>query len=332
VLHGFWPFVGFARRLLSFPLPAIRFLPLPLDPAAFAEHLLTDVPDQAGPLALLPAGPRRRLARAIPAGLIERLPIYRQKNLAGAAMDAGWRGQPPKNLFEMLQADLTLINDFSGFYRGMPLPEGFVVTGPLYAAPRAGEAIDPKIERLLRREWPDQVNVYCSMGSSATKRFLIEAAHALRDLPDRFHAVILAPRAVCPPEEILSIIEGRPNLYATGRFVPAKLVSALCDITVSHGGQGTVQTALACGTPIVGFAMQPEQQINLDHAVLEGAAIRIPKFRWNRASVREAVQKIASDNAYRESAARLGRAMALEDGRRNAAEAVWAFIRRRLAL
>ena len=331
LLHGFWPFASIARRIAPEVVPGIRFLPLPLHPQVFAAHLLTDIPDFAGPMALLPAKLRRRIAHAIPAGLILKLPIYRQKNLAGAAEDCGWRGTPLKNLFEMLEADLTLINDFSGFYEGMPMPEGFSITGPLYAAPRDGEAVDPEIEALFRRDRPDQINVYCSMGSSATKEFLIEAASALLTLPgDRFRAVILAPRAVCPAGEIQDRIQGSPNLYVTDRFVPAALVSALADITISHGGQGTVQTALACGTPIVGFAMQPEQQINLDHAVLQGAAIRIPKFLWNRRSIRSAILKIASDGSYRENALRLGHEMAKEDGRVNASKAVWRFIEQRL--
>jgi hypothetical protein len=37
----------------------------------------------------------------------------------------------------------------------------------------------------------------------------------------------------------------------------------------------TVQNALAVGTPIVGVAMQWEQEFNLDQAVKKGAAIRI---------------------------------------------------------
>jgi hypothetical protein len=37
----------------------------------------------------------------------------------------------------------------------------------------------------------------------------------------------------------------------------------------------TVQNALAAGTPIVGVAMQWEQEFNLDQAVKNGAAIRI---------------------------------------------------------
>ena len=326
IVHGFWPFVSIARRIAPVEIPAIRFLPLPLHPAAFAEHLLTDIPDALRPLTLLPAWLRRRIARAIPANLIVWLPIYRQKNLRGAAADCGWHGKPLRNLFEMLEADLTLINDYPGFYEGMRLPESFQVTGPLYAAPRAREAVDPAIERIFHRERPDQVNLYCSMGSSATPEFLTEAAHAIASLPDRFHAVLLAPKAVCPLQNILSIFEGKPNLYATDRFVPAVPVSEMADITISHGGQGTVQTALAVGTPIVGFAMQPEQQINLDHAVLKGAAIRIPKFRWNRKSIQAAIEKLATDPAYRESADLLRCGMTAEDGRKNAAAAVWGFI------
>lgn len=327
MLYGFWPFAGIARRILDEVPPGIRFLPLPLHPDVFAAHLLTDIPDMAVPLALLPASIRRRIARAIPARLILKLPIYRQTNLAGAAAECGWRGEPLKNLFEMLEADLTLVNDFSGFYSSVPMPKGFVVTGPVYAAPKPGDTVDPIIKKVFRRDRGDQVNLFVTMGSSAQKRFLIEAAHAVKALPeDRFRAVILAPKAVCPMKEILDILGSRADTYVTDRFVPAALVSALADITISHGGQGTVQTAMVCGTPIVGFAMQPEQQINLDHAVLQGAAIRIPKFFWNRRAIEDAVLKVCANGAYRQNAGRLGRMMALEDGRKKSADAIWAFI------
>ena len=327
VLHGFWPFASIARRMVTPEIPGIRFLPLPLSPEAFSAHLLTDVPDQIVPLTLLSATTRRRIARAIPGPLLMRMPIYRQKNLARAAADCGWDGEKLANLFDMLEADLTLVNDFSGFYEGMRLPRNFVITGAVYAGPRSGETVDPAIEWVFRRNRPDQVNLFCSLGSSATREYLIEAARAIAALPqDRFRAVILSPRAVCPVKEILAIVGRMENIHVTDRFVPATLVSALADITVSHGGQGTVQTALISGTPIVGFAMQPEQQINLDHAALRGAAIRIPKFRWNRRSVGDAILTVASEPSYRENAARLGRMMVLEDGRKKSAEAVWAYI------
>jgi UDP:flavonoid glycosyltransferase YjiC (YdhE family) len=120
----------------------------------------------------------------------------------------------------------------------------------------------------------------------------------------------------------------KPNILLTNRFVPAKLVNAMADLVICHGGQGTVQTALASGTPMVGVAMQPEQQINLDHAVLAGACIRIPITRWHAKRISAAVLQIAGASSYRSGAQRLAAWMAESSGQETAARAIWNFSRK----
>lgn len=327
VLYGFWPFAGLARRMTEPAIPGICFLPLPLAPSLFGPALIGDIPDQAGPLTFLPVSLRRRIIRAVPPALLRKNPMIRQNNIRNAAAQCGWSGGPVRDLFDMLKADLTVVNDFAGFYRGMEIPEGYVITGPLYAVPKEGEPLPPEIAEAFRRKTDGQVNLFCSMGSSGRKNLLLEAAKAVAALPpEQFHAVILAPKSVCPMEEVLSLVSGRPGTFVTDRFVPARPVNAMADVAVIHGGQGTVQTAVASGCPFVGVAMQPEQQINLEHAARRGAGIRIPASRWNRRSIAAAVRRVASDPAYRRSAAGLAEEMAAADGRKAAAEAVWRFL------
>lgn len=75
------------------------------------------------------------------------------------------------------------------------------------------------------------------------------------------------------------------------------------DVVIGHGGQGTVQTALASGIPIVGVAMQCEQQFNLDNAARRGAAIRIPKRKWKSDEILNAVNEILSNkDTYKQAA------------------------------
>ena len=42
----------------------------------------------------------------------------------------------------------------------------------------------------------------------------------------------------------------------TNSFVPALQANALADLVICHGGQGTIQTAISCGTELVGVAAQ----------------------------------------------------------------------------
>jgi UDP:flavonoid glycosyltransferase YjiC (YdhE family) len=99
---------------------------------------------------------------------------------------------------------------------------------------------------------------------------------------------------------------------------------------VLYGGQGTVQTAIASGTPIVGFAMQPEQQINLDNVVMKGAGIRIPINRWNAPKIQLAIRNIIKDTSYKENINTLKKLLESSDGKKNSALAIWDYILNKL--
>ncbi len=327
VLHGFWPFASLAKRMVRPEIPGICFLPLPFEASMYCNHLMKDVPDQLKPLTFLPEQFRRALMRAIPVSLKLKAPILRQKNLLTAARRCGWRGPVLKNLFDMMKADMTVVNDLPLFYKGIPVPPTYHITGPLYSLPESGETPGPDILRVFGNKEDGKTKIYCSMGSSGTKESLLEAVKAIVSLPeDKFAAVILVPRSVCPIEEVRRHVMGKANICITNKFVPAKQVNGLADIVISHGGQGTVQTAISCGTPIIGFAVQPEQQINLDNIVLHGACIRIPITRWNSRSIRKAVLRISADGSFKRNAELLGDVMQQLDGKAESARMIWNFI------
>ncbi len=288
---------------------------------------MKDIPDQIKPLTFLPVYLRRKIIKAVPASLVLKAPLLRQFNILNAAKECGWNGKLPANLFDLLHADLTIVNDLPEFYENVPVPPDYMITGPLYAQPGTTENMDPAIDAVFQRYSRHQKNIFCSMGSSAKKELLVEAVRAIASLPENeFRAVILVPGSICPISEVLPEIRRHSNIFATDQFVPAALVNAMADITLCHGGQGTIQTAIASGNPVAGVAMQPEQQINLDHIVLRGAGIRIPIARWKEKAIVRAIEKLASDEAYRENALRLGNLMKQADGQAEAARDIWSFI------
>jgi hypothetical protein len=128
VLHGMWPFASLAARMLG--LPTIAFLPLPLRRTCVTAGLLRDLPD---PIPVLPRPARRALARA-GSRLMTKAPIFHQHRLGAAAAACGWPNRGALSLFEAVRADLTLVTDLPTFYAGLPLPENFAVTGPVFAS------------------------------------------------------------------------------------------------------------------------------------------------------------------------------------------------------
>ena len=86
------------------------------------------------------------------------------------------------------------------------------------------------------------------------------------------------------------------NVIATG-WLPAHKVNPMADITVIHGGIGTVMTACLAGLPVVGVGMQPEQEANLECLVRKGFAIRIKKRRLSSEKINEDIKKLLKANA-----------------------------------
>ena len=325
VLYGFWPFASIARRMQQETIPGICFLPIPMEKNMYTSFLMKDVPDVMVPLTYLPLPIRKFIMRSIPQQAKLAAPIMRQYNILSAAKACGWNGQPLQTLFDMLKSDLTIVNDLPGFYKNAPIPENYKITGPLFAPADVNQSIDPEILRVFDKNNGNK-KIFCTLGSSGTKDLLLEAIKAIQMGKGKWNTVILAPSAVCPLDEARRAAGENPNIYVTDQFVPAPKINSMADIVVSHGGQGTVQTAIASGTPIVGFAMQPEQQINLDNVALQKAAIRIPVNRWKANSIHFAIEKIVSSTEYKTNMASIRKELVNSDGKMESAKAIWDFI------
>lgn len=98
-----------------------------------------------------------------------------------------------------------------------------------------------------------------------------------------------------------STVEVPDNVLVTD-LIPAHKVNPLADISVIHGGQGTVQTACLSGTPIVGVPMQPEQEGNLDFLERLGCAIHIRKRRISANAILQAIDQMLTDDHFRQRA------------------------------
>ena len=252
-------------------------------------------------------------------------PIFQQKRLGAAAAACGWPIKGPISLFDMNMADLNLVNDHPIFHQEYlhRIPKNIVLTGPLYA--RNDSKLDEDIaSHLTKGSGP---SILVTMGSSGTEEFLFEAIKALRMNPeDNWNAVVLASKSICDIGKANEIAGGDARLLVTDRFIPAPAANALADLIVTHGGQGTVQCALAAGKPIVGVALQVEQQTNLDNAMNAGAGIRVQKQSWKAKNIRNTVLKVLNDPSYAAKARMLADTLNSMDGAKTAAEVMWKFI------
>lgn len=323
LIHGFWPTAGIAAKFTRVPAE-IAYFPLPFAREPFSTFLMKDLPDFFPFATRLPLSVRKKIMSAIPKKLKLKSPWVKQENLCKAAKKLGAKNI--NDLFDMLESDFTVVNDLPVFYDGNTIPENFAVTGPLFAPPADESSVPTEITELFNSD-PKKIKIFCTLGSSGKHKNLIEAIGALRMLSkEKYCAAVLCPPSVCSLKEARDIAFRCENIFITDSFIPAAAVNAMADLVICHGGQGTVQTAICAGTPLVGFAVQPEQQINLEHITERGAGIRIPKKQWEADNIAKAVETVAHDSSYRGNMGKLQNILLHTNGKKGSAKAIWKFI------
>jgi len=206
----------------------------------------------------------------------------------------------------MLKSDTYLINDFPVFYDTKAFSKNVIFTGPLYSKIGKEEIEDKRILDILDSQ-NKRLKIFCTLGSSGDKSDLLEIIKIFnKGEGQNWSGIILSPEAICPINEARNLLNN-DNIYITDKFVPAKEINKKVDLVICHGGQGTLQTAITSGTPLVGIATQPEQKINLEHLEVFGMAIRLQKWKWNSENISNAVIKIISNERYHKKALKLKR-------------------------
>lgn len=179
-------------------------------------------------------------------------------------------------------------------------------TGPLYA--RLPLPVPERVENFLTGHGPI---VYVAVTSS-TPELLRQIVGSLTALDTR----ILVAATV----HDLADLEGRRVMVEP--LLPSHLIMPRVDLAVTAGGQGSVQTALACGVPLIGVPLQPEQDANVTFAQRAGAARLVPLAAAGTPRMTKTADAMLTDERYRHHARRLQAVFAGVDGPTTAAEAI----------
>lgn len=229
--------------------------------------------------------------------------------------------EPVPTLAALMLGDLTLVTDTAEVL-GIPdaeleawqprTPKAYragtrlVATGPLFA--HLDLPVPPEVERFLDGSRPTALVVL----SSSTPQMLRQATARVRAAGVR---VIVGA----------TLHEhGRhddPDIVVAG-LLPNHLVMPRVDVAVTMGGQGTVQTAMASGTPLVGIPLHPEQELNVDLAARHGAALAVAPRHVDTPRLTEAVRRVLADRSYAAGAAKVRGWYAGRDGAAEAASAI----------
>ncbi len=102
--------------------------------------------------------------------------------------------------------------------------------------------------------------------------------------------------------------------------LPSHKVMPLVDLAIIHGGQGSVQTAINAGIPIIGIPLHVEQGLNVAMIVRHGAGLLQIKHQIDPLELKDKVNLIIKNKSFRENAEKLSQYQKKVDGIKKAAD------------
>ncbi len=253
-------------------------------------------------------GPAKALADWIVFGFIN---LWIRIGFLGVANQAARHFGAPgfRSIFDYWRGDVNLVAEPAEF-TGVALPPNYYYTGPLIA--RQDFPLPEEIQKLPH----DKPLIYFAMGSSGTPPIVANIVESFADKPYRVIAPVKSHLDKVPGVRI-------PENVLVTDWLPALAVNKLVDLSVIHGGIGTVMTAAYAGKPVVGVGMQPEQDANIAALVHKGFAIRIPKSKAPGQKVQAAIAQLLNDANAKQKAADFAKVMEKWDGPQMAAELLY---------
>ncbi len=95
-----------------------------------------------------------------------------------------------------------------------------------------------------------------------------------------------------------------PNVHIE-RYLPQSILFPHCDLVITHGGSGTVRTALQHGLPMVIIPIAADQPENARRCEALGLARVVTASDRTAEAIREATHTVLQDPQYRQNAERL---------------------------
>jgi UDP:flavonoid glycosyltransferase YjiC (YdhE family) len=238
-----------------------------------------------------------------------------------------------KSTLDFLAGDLTLVMDtpsilgisqeeIENYYPAHP--EFFHKTpkykygGPCYAR-LPGEVPEPVRDHFDT----SRTKLYCAMGVSGSPKVLRSIIDIVRGID--LQTLIVTTTII---DENINDSSGQVLFKP---HVPAHLVNPMADIAITHGGAGTVQTAIFSETPLVGIPMHQEQAGNVSLVKRHGAGIMLWKQELTKKNLASALETLVTDSRFRENMKRLKMEQDQVDGASKAAQEIVNFLLHRTA-
>lgn len=199
------------------------------------------------------------------------------------------------NVLEILRGDYNLMTDPAELFpefKNIPPYYGFC--GPIF--------VESNIETPLKlknfKKTKGKPVIFLSMGSSGEPELFKKIISYLKGTN---FDVFVATTSILNKDELNDL----PDNFIVEKMFPPYEVTAVSDIAIIHGGQGTLYTTIIAGTPFIGIPIFIEQQYNLEHMARKGCGITLSRYKLNKKILLDSINSIMQEKSYRENVSKI---------------------------
>lgn len=197
--------------------------------------------------------------------------------------------KPLDSMYQLIEGDITLLADLPEYF---PVhdssPADFRYIGPvLFKAALPRPIWLPRLSRQKK-------TLYFTMGSTGDTHFFSEAVRVFGGTDYQ----VLITTAGLPVE----MFRKYDNVFVE-ELADGDSLMSVSDVTITHGGNGTVYQALSQGVPVLGIPTFFDQEVNLQRVEALGAGLRMERRHYKAERLRSEIEKILHTPSFAESAA-----------------------------
>ncbi len=233
--------------------------------------------------------------------------------------------KPFKSTMDIIFGDITLGTNFLEFINVFPNQQIFpdkdyvgIISLEELFSDRFSEEKTKEIERdIIQHLNKSEKSILLTMGSSGDKQFFLNVLHVLNKTNYR----VIAVYASILNENELPIVNENILLM---KFIPSiQKLHKMVDLTIMHGGQGTVYSAAYAGKPVIGFPMQFEQHLNLEKMVGHCVGFMLSRKYYKEKHLLNTIKEIFDNyDIYSKNAQKLAKKLPKSEGDKNAARRI----------
>ena len=191
------------------------------------------------------------------------------------------------------------------------LPQCFHFTGP-YHNPASREPVSFPFEKLT-----GQPLIYASMGTVQNR--LLDIFNSIAEACDGLDAQLVISLGGSTSPESLQKLPGNPLVVG---YAPQLELLKKTTLTITHAGMNTTLESLSNGVPMVAIPITNDQPGVAARLAWTGAGEFVPLSRLSVPRLRDAIQRLLTQDSYKKNASRLQEAILRAGGVSRAADIV----------